>query len=191
MRGMGGVYKRGPVWWSRYGHHGRKAREWCSDARDEVSRLARTRIAPRSYLVGLRGEEGVYLTLEIVQMIPGPGDLEADRREALVGGHRTAAHSAIFTAPLGVGATPKPLGATSALSPMNCALRAAAPGTPARCRRRRLPGARGDPGDGGRSRMSCSSYNRDAALGKRFSHGILGLCYVSADRIARKWTYVQ
>lgn len=27
MRGMGGVFKRGPVWWIRYGHRGRKYRE--------------------------------------------------------------------------------------------------------------------------------------------------------------------
>jgi hypothetical protein len=27
MRGMGGVFKRGPVWWIRYGHRGRKHRE--------------------------------------------------------------------------------------------------------------------------------------------------------------------
>ncbi len=27
MRGMGSVYKRGPVWWIRYSHRGRKYRE--------------------------------------------------------------------------------------------------------------------------------------------------------------------
>jgi len=27
MRGMGGIFKRGPVWWIRYGHRGRKYRE--------------------------------------------------------------------------------------------------------------------------------------------------------------------
>lgn len=27
MRGMGGVFKRGPVWWIRHGRRGRKYRE--------------------------------------------------------------------------------------------------------------------------------------------------------------------
>lgn len=39
MRGMGGVFKRGPVWWIRYGHRGRKYRE-SSKSADRAVALA-------------------------------------------------------------------------------------------------------------------------------------------------------
>jgi integrase len=46
MRGMGGVYKRGPVWWIRYAHHGRKVRESSgSSQRTDAVRLLKQRLA--------------------------------------------------------------------------------------------------------------------------------------------------
>ena len=45
MRGMGGVYKRGPFWWIRYGHRGRKYRESSqSTKRHDAVRLLKQRL---------------------------------------------------------------------------------------------------------------------------------------------------
>jgi hypothetical protein len=37
MRGMGGIYKRGPVYWIRYNHRGRKHRESSQSAERAVA----------------------------------------------------------------------------------------------------------------------------------------------------------
>jgi hypothetical protein len=46
MRGMGGIFKRGPVWWIRYGHRGRKYPESSSrpgNYFDEAKKLTENR----------------------------------------------------------------------------------------------------------------------------------------------------
>lgn len=46
MRGIGGIFKRGPVWWIRYSHRGRKYRESArSVERSDAARLLKRRIA--------------------------------------------------------------------------------------------------------------------------------------------------
>lgn len=46
MRGLGNIYKRGPVYWIRYHHHGRRCRESTrSPERADAVRLLKQRLA--------------------------------------------------------------------------------------------------------------------------------------------------
>ena len=50
MRGLGGVYKRGPVYWIRYHHRGREFRESArSTDRGDAVRLLKARLSDVSY----------------------------------------------------------------------------------------------------------------------------------------------
>ena len=63
MRGMGGVFKRGPVWWIRYGHRGRKYRESSkSPERADALALLKQRLADlhRGRLSGLAEERVTF-----------------------------------------------------------------------------------------------------------------------------------